>query len=143
MATFQVSKRIKVAEDVNGETIKTFLQEQISEKCKHQVVSEEGSEMVVEGSVLESFSTPVTKFKVGIKIGMEDNVAKIHISGSSHVNAAFWVMVTIGLLGSLFAYSFFVGVLLVPISLYFIQKKKPQVLMESLLNAVEVEYGAS
>lgn len=143
MATFQVSKRIKVAEDVNKETIKSFLQEQISEKCKHQVVSEEGSEMVVEGRVLETFFTPVTKFKADIKVGMEDNVAKIHISGTSHVNAVFWSMVTIGLLGSFVVPAFFSIVFLVPIVLFFVQQKRPQVLMESLLNTVEVEYGSS
>lgn len=141
MATFQVSKKIQVGDNVTLNTIQDFLKLQLEKGGKLKILSETDGDLQISGRVKETFLTPVTKYTANIKLSLENGIAKIHSTGSSKVNAIFWSMVTVGLLGSAVGFTtFFVPIIIVPGVLFFVQQKHPQALLEASLRAAEVEY---
>lgn len=134
MANFDLGIKLKADTNLSADALKNFIKDRLGKSCKYSVVSENTTSMELTGKVTESVFTPMTKFDATISITVEDNKARIGVTGKSSVNWVFWVFIVIGLFTGVF--------LLIAVILHLLQRNKPKEVLDGILKAVEAEFGA-
>lgn len=134
MSSFDVSKKIKGDKEIDSDAIKYLIKDHLTKTCKLKTTPDAKEPFSIAGRVKETLLTPVVKFNALFSIKTEGDKARISVTGNSSAFWPFWVLIVLGLLTG--------GVTsLVAFILYFVQRNKPKEMCESILNAIDTEFG--
>jgi hypothetical protein len=135
MSGFDLSRKIKFEKQVDAQAIKELIMQHLSKTCVFEVVSDRDESFSVAGRVKETLFTPVVKYTASFLIKIEGDKARINVNGSSSPFWGFWVVFALGFVTA--------GVCTaIAIGLFVIQKNRPRDTCESILNAIETEFGS-
>ena len=136
--SFELSRKFKVDQDVNGTALTDFIKDRLTKSCKYKVASESPEHshrsLLVKGYVKETVLTSVTKFDITFDIKMKNNEVRVLVSGNSGPDWVFWMFFLVGLFTGIF--------ILIGIGLYLLQRNRPKDTCEGILNAMVTEYSS-